>query len=45
MRQSCSPIATNSSAIDYDGEYSEPVREFVIQNARYWIGESHLDGV
>jgi maltooligosyltrehalose trehalohydrolase len=33
------------SAINYDGENSEPVREFTISNAEYWIREFHLDGL
>ena len=33
------------AAVNYDGEYSKPVREFVIQNAIYWITEFHLDGL
>lgn len=32
-------------AINYDGENSAPVREFVVTNARYWIEEFHLDGL
>jgi maltooligosyltrehalose trehalohydrolase len=32
-------------AINYDGENSPPVREWVITNARYWIEEYHLDGL
>ena len=32
-------------AINYDGEQSLAVREFVIGNATYWIDEFHLDGV
>ncbi len=32
-------------AINFDGEQSAPVREFVIANARYWIDEFHLDGL
>ena len=32
-------------AINYDGADSEPVREFVIANAAYWIDEFHLDGL
>ena len=32
------------STINYDGEGSEQVREFVIQNAIYWIREFHFDG-
>ena len=32
-------------AINYDGKRSRPVREFVIENALYWIEEFHLDGL
>ncbi|HVJ86538.1 MAG TPA: malto-oligosyltrehalose trehalohydrolase [Caulifigura sp.] len=32
-------------AINYDGENSKAVREFVTTNARYWIEEFHLDGL
>ncbi len=32
-------------AINFDGPNSEPVREFVIANAGYWIDEYHLDGL
>jgi maltooligosyltrehalose trehalohydrolase len=32
-------------AINYDGEGCEGVRNFVIQNALYWVGEYHLDGL
>lgn len=32
-------------AINFDGEQSGPVREFVAQNAAYWITEFHLDGL
>lgn len=32
-------------AINYDGEYCEPIRRFVIENAAYWIREFHLDGL
>ena len=32
-------------SINYDGEGSAPVREFVIQNAAYWIREYHFDGL
>jgi maltooligosyltrehalose trehalohydrolase len=31
-------------AINYDGEGSAGVREFVLTNARYWIEEFHFDG-
>jgi maltooligosyltrehalose trehalohydrolase len=33
------------AAINYDGASSRAVREFVIQNALYWIHEYHLDGL
>jgi maltooligosyltrehalose trehalohydrolase len=33
------------AAINYDGDGSGPVREFVIANAAYWIEEFHLDGL
>jgi maltooligosyltrehalose trehalohydrolase len=32
-------------AINYDGENSGPVREFVTTNASYWALEYHLDGL
>ncbi len=32
-------------AINYDGEGSGPVREWVLSNARYWPLEYHLDGL
>ncbi len=31
-------------AINFDGNNSGPVREFFINNARYWIEEFHFDG-
>ena len=31
--------------INFDGEHSEPVREFFLSNARYWIEEFHFDGL
>lgn len=31
-------------AINFDGYLSEPVREFILANVRYWIQEFHLDG-
>jgi maltooligosyltrehalose trehalohydrolase len=31
-------------AINFDGPNSEPVREFFLTNAAYWIEEFHLDG-
>lgn len=33
------------SAINYDGDRSHLVREFIIQNAIYWITEFRLDGL
>ena len=33
------------AAVNYDGEASAPVREFVIGNALYWIEEFRLDGL
>lgn len=32
-------------ALNFDGDDSGPVREFFVQNARYWIDEYHLDGL
>ena len=32
-------------AINFDGENSGPVREFIIANAGYWIDEFHVDGL
>jgi len=33
------------AAINFDGEHSDPVREFYLSNAAYWIQEYHLDGL
>ena len=33
------------SAVNYDGEGSDQVREFAIQNAIYWLEEFNLDGL
>lgn len=33
------------TAINFDGEGSGPVREFFIENARYWVREFHMDGL
>ena len=33
------------AGINFDGEHSRPVRDFVIQNALYWVQEFHLDGL
>lgn len=32
-------------ALNFDGDNSGPVREFVVSNAGYWIDEYHLDGL
>jgi maltooligosyltrehalose trehalohydrolase len=32
-------------AINFDGSESEPVREFFVENARYWLLEYHFDGL
>jgi maltooligosyltrehalose trehalohydrolase len=32
-------------ALNFDGERSGPVREYVVRNAAYWIAEFHLDGL
>ena len=48
---SYSPIFTDhhetpwGAAVNYDADKSEMVREFVIQNAIYWISEFRLDGL
>lgn len=33
------------NALNFDGEHSAPVREFILTNARYWIDEFHFDGL
>jgi maltooligosyltrehalose trehalohydrolase len=33
------------AALNYDGEHSGPVREFVTANAAYWVREYHFDGL
>jgi maltooligosyltrehalose trehalohydrolase len=32
-------------ALNFDGDEAEPVREYFIANAGYWIDEYHLDGL
>jgi maltooligosyltrehalose trehalohydrolase len=32
-------------AMNFDGPYSDPVREFFIANALYWIDEFHMDAL
>ena len=41
----CEKTTDWGKAINFDGDDSGPVREFVIANARYWTGEFHLDGL
>ena len=33
------------AALNFDGTLSRPVRELFVENAAYWIGEFHLDGL
>lgn len=33
------------TGLNFDGEFSEPVREYYRSNAAYWIREFHLDGL
>ena len=33
------------SLLNFDGEHSEAVRGFFIQNAEYWLNEFHVDGL
>ncbi len=33
------------AGINYDGEHSRPVRDFVVHNALYWLEEFNLDGL
>lgn len=33
------------AAVNYDGEYSDGVRHFFIENAIYWIAEFHIDAL
>jgi maltooligosyltrehalose trehalohydrolase len=32
-------------AVNYDGRDSDPVRDYVLDNARMWLSEFHLDGL
>ncbi|MEN6459678.1 MAG: malto-oligosyltrehalose trehalohydrolase [Thermoguttaceae bacterium] len=32
-------------AVNYDGPYCDPVRQFVMDNACYWVREFHVDGL
>ncbi len=33
------------AAVNYDGPDSDPVRQYVVSNALYWITEYHIDGL
>ncbi len=33
------------SAVNFDGAYSDGVREYFIENALYWLQEFHIDGL
>lgn len=33
------------SAFNFDGKHSKAVRQYVVQNAIYWLDEYHLDGL
>jgi len=41
----CEKTTDWGAAINYDGDDSGPVREFVLSNACYWVDEFHLDGL
>lgn len=41
----CEKTTDWGKAINFDGDDSGPVREYVIANASYWIEEFHLDGL
>jgi maltooligosyltrehalose trehalohydrolase len=41
----CDKTTDWGAAINFDGDNSGPVREYVIANACYWIEEFHLDGL
>ncbi len=32
-------------AINFDGEHNQPVRQFFLENALYWLHEFHIDGL
>jgi malto-oligosyltrehalose trehalohydrolase len=32
-------------ALNFDGGHSREVREFIVQNALYWVNEFHMDGL
>jgi maltooligosyltrehalose trehalohydrolase len=33
------------AAVNFDGPHSDPVRRFFIEDALFWVGECHLDGL
>ena len=33
------------AAVNFDGEDSEPVRQFVVENACHWVHDYHVDGL
>ncbi|MEO6094479.1 MAG: malto-oligosyltrehalose trehalohydrolase [Fibrobacteria bacterium] len=33
------------SALNFDGRHSDPVRDYFIENALYWLREFHMDGL
>lgn len=33
------------AGFNFDGPHAAPVREFIVQNAAYWIAEYHFDGL
>ena len=41
-KEHCTPWG---QALNFDGEGSREVREFIIENALYWIEEFHVDGL
>ncbi len=32
-------------SVNFDGAYSDPVREFILSNALYWVDEYHIDAL
>ena len=41
-RKHCTPWG---EAFNFDGRYAQHVRQFIVQNAIYWLDEYHLDGL
>jgi 1,4-alpha-glucan branching enzyme len=44
-RKIAASISPWGAAVNFDDEGSDLVREFVIENAEYWISEFHFDGL